>query len=94
MPVHSFASLSIKRTGETPHARLPASPSLSPGRHCPAPELLSALPPLLLTPAPLILFLAFPVPETDPPQDSHSRKMVLIKTIETQDGEVRWAPGP
>lgn len=24
------------------------------------------------------------------PQDSHSRKMVLIKTIETRDGEVRW----
>ncbi|XP_037703898.1 peripherin isoform X2 [Choloepus didactylus] len=28
------------------------------------------------------------VPEVEPPQDSHSRKMVLIKTIETQDGEV------
>ncbi|XP_054983340.1 peripherin isoform X2 [Sorex araneus] len=26
--------------------------------------------------------------EMDPPQDSHSRKMVLIKTIETRDGEV------
>ncbi|XP_054983338.1 peripherin isoform X1 [Sorex araneus] len=25
--------------------------------------------------------------EMDPPQDSHSRKMVLIKTIETRDGE-------
>lgn len=24
------------------------------------------------------------------PQDSHSRKMVLIKTIETRNGEVRW----
>uniref|UniRef100_A0A8C0TQY1 Peripherin n=2 Tax=Canis lupus familiaris TaxID=9615 RepID=A0A8C0TQY1_CANLF len=28
------------------------------------------------------------VPEVEPPQDSHSRKMVLIKTIETRDGEV------
>ncbi|XP_038294212.1 peripherin isoform X3 [Canis lupus baileyi] len=27
------------------------------------------------------------VPEVEPPQDSHSRKMVLIKTIETRDGE-------
>ncbi|VFV47747.1 peripherin isoform 1 [Lynx pardinus] len=42
VPVHSFASLSIKTT----------------------------------------------VPEVEPPQDIHSRKMVLIKTIETQDGEV------
>uniref|UniRef100_A0A8C5Y116 Peripherin n=1 Tax=Microcebus murinus TaxID=30608 RepID=A0A8C5Y116_MICMU len=42
VPVHSFASLSIKTT----------------------------------------------VPEVEPPQDSHSRKMVLIKTIETRDGEV------
>uniref|UniRef100_A0A8C9KF61 Peripherin n=1 Tax=Panthera tigris altaica TaxID=74533 RepID=A0A8C9KF61_PANTA len=41
VPVHSFASLSIKTT----------------------------------------------VPEVEPPQDIHSRKMVLIKTIETQDGE-------
>ncbi|XP_059538747.1 peripherin isoform X2 [Myotis daubentonii] len=28
------------------------------------------------------------VPEVEPPQDSHSRKMVLIKTIETRNGEV------
>ncbi|XP_035112815.1 peripherin isoform X2 [Callithrix jacchus] len=42
VPVHSFASLSIKAT----------------------------------------------VPEVEPPQDSHSRKTVLIKTIETRDGEV------
>ncbi|KAB1269820.1 Peripherin [Camelus dromedarius] len=42
VPVHSFASLSVKTT----------------------------------------------VPEVEPPQESHSRKMVLIKTIETQDGEV------
>nr|KAF6453566.1 peripherin [Molossus molossus] len=28
------------------------------------------------------------LPEVEPPQDSHSRKMVLIKTIETRDGEV------
>nr|XP_031538718.1 peripherin [Vicugna pacos] len=41
VPVHSFASLSVKTT----------------------------------------------VPEMEPPQESHSRKMVLIKTIETQDGE-------
>ncbi|XP_032348642.1 peripherin isoform X1 [Camelus ferus] len=41
VPVHSFASLSVKTT----------------------------------------------VPEVEPPQESHSRKMVLIKTIETQDGE-------
>uniref|UniRef100_G3STD0 Peripherin n=1 Tax=Loxodonta africana TaxID=9785 RepID=G3STD0_LOXAF len=41
VPVHSFASLSIKTT----------------------------------------------VPEVEPPQDSHSRKMVLIKTIETRNGE-------
>lgn len=34
--------------------------------------------------------LLFPVPEMELPQDSHSRKMVLIKTIETRDGEVRW----
>nr|KAF6375055.1 peripherin [Pipistrellus kuhlii] len=27
-------------------------------------------------------------PEVEPPQDSHSRKMVLIKTIETRNGEV------
>ncbi|XP_036157086.1 peripherin isoform X1 [Myotis myotis] len=27
------------------------------------------------------------VPEVEPPQDSHSRKMVLIKTIETRNGE-------
>ncbi|XP_036107817.1 peripherin isoform X1 [Molossus molossus] len=27
------------------------------------------------------------LPEVEPPQDSHSRKMVLIKTIETRDGE-------
>ena len=38
-----------------------------------------------------LLILLFPVPEVEPPQDIHSRKMVLIKTIETQDGEVRWA---
>uniref|UniRef100_A0A480N9Y9 Peripherin n=1 Tax=Sus scrofa TaxID=9823 RepID=A0A480N9Y9_PIG len=42
VPVHSFASLSIKTT----------------------------------------------VPEVEPPQEIHSRKMVLIKTIETRDGEV------
>uniref|UniRef100_A0A8C0DSH8 Peripherin n=1 Tax=Balaenoptera musculus TaxID=9771 RepID=A0A8C0DSH8_BALMU len=42
VPVHSFASLSIKTT----------------------------------------------VPEVEPPQESHSRKMVLIKTIETRNGEV------
>ncbi|KFO33468.1 Peripherin [Fukomys damarensis] len=42
VPVHSFASLSIKTT----------------------------------------------VPEVEPAQDSHSRKMVLIRTIETRDGEV------
>uniref|UniRef100_G1SQI2 Peripherin n=1 Tax=Oryctolagus cuniculus TaxID=9986 RepID=G1SQI2_RABIT len=34
---------------------------------------------------PLLLFT--PVPEAEPPQDSHSRKMVLIRTIETRDGE-------
>ncbi|XP_003475856.2 peripherin isoform X2 [Cavia porcellus] len=28
------------------------------------------------------------VPEVEPSQDSHSRKMVLIRTIETRDGEV------
>lgn len=42
MPVHSFASLSLKTT----------------------------------------------VPEMEPLQDSHSKKMVLIRTIETRDGEV------
>ncbi|XP_055422307.1 peripherin isoform X2 [Bubalus kerabau] len=42
VPVHSFASLSIKTT----------------------------------------------VPEVEPPQETHSRKMVLIRTIETRDGEV------
>uniref|UniRef100_A0A8C2QE07 Peripherin n=1 Tax=Cricetulus griseus TaxID=10029 RepID=A0A8C2QE07_CRIGR len=33
------------------------------------------------------LSLKTTVPEVEPPQDSHSRKMVLIRTIETRDGE-------
>lgn len=41
-------------------------------------------------PLPFTPYVLFPVPEVEPPQDSHSRKMVLIKTIETRDGEVRW----
>ncbi|XP_026638280.1 LOW QUALITY PROTEIN: peripherin [Microtus ochrogaster] len=34
------------------------------------------------------LSLKTTVPEVEAPQDSHSRKMVLIRTIETRDGEV------
>ncbi|XP_040609787.1 peripherin isoform X2 [Mesocricetus auratus] len=34
------------------------------------------------------LSLKTTAPEVEPPQDSHSRKMVLIRTIETRDGEV------
>ncbi|XP_038198939.1 peripherin isoform X2 [Arvicola amphibius] len=34
------------------------------------------------------LSLKATVPEVEAPQDSHSRKMVLIRTIETRDGEV------
>lgn len=36
----------------------------------------------------------FAVPDVEPAQDSHSRKMVLIKTIETRNGEVRGTLEP